>query len=937
MTPARLAIGAACALLLLARTVTAAPGDLDPSFAGGAGFERLAVSPGFDDCHGMIVQADGRIVLAASVQQGTGSQIGLMRVNADGTLDPTFGVGGRQITRHLPAHFYVNAMLALADGRFVVVGSISTGGNVTRFMAARFLENGLPDNSFGEDGCVVPLIPENQSVATALAVQTDGKLVLAGWSWTGTDSRFVAARCNTDGTMDTSFDGDGVVETDLGTPNDYAHAVAIQSNGAIVLAGYTALSGQVSHMALVRYLSNGALDNSFDGDGRLSLSIGNTGDGAYALAIQRGSTGKPDRILVAGVGSNLGPTQNGIALARLNLNGTLDTGFDGDGKLLTLSAGRSLFTSALAITTDRGGTVLITVGGSASGAGEASFMAARYTSAGALDASFDGDGLAFASISAPVIYGTALRVVSGGLLLAGRADVNGGPDMAVARLTSAGALDPSFNGTGARVENVGAGSVFGDAVALQADGRILVAGNGGVLRRPFELVRCLPDGSLDTSFGTGGVADDAAGIGEAPPVGVVVQPDARIVVAGDQSPGAVAIRYLASGALDPTFGTGGVAQLNGVTTLNSLHALARQPDGKLLLAGDWYDTNEQPQHHYGMIVRLDTNGTLDGYFGFGGRTWIDSTDVLQAVAVDAQGRLVVAGTWGGQIVVVRLTPTGQIDDSFHGGRTNLSIGTGSSVAALLVQPDGKIALAGTSGGAFGDNVTLARLDANGTPDPGFGAGGVVVADLVLGNDRACALVRQANGSLLVGAQITNVTLEEGFFLYHGEFVAAAFRADGSPDPAYGQGGRRVVDLGFATDDAPRGLVLDAQGRALMVGSSEGTIGLCRLQAGGVTAVGDAPAPRPGAGFALSAPAPNPLRGVTRVSFELPNAGRVTAAVLDVSGRLVRRLTDAVLPPGTHEITWDGREDTGRSVAGGIYFMAVRTDAGSAARRILVTR
>lgn len=937
MTPRELVV---VALLLMSASLAcpgaarAAAGDLDPSFAGGAGFERISLTPGFDDCRAMIVQADGRIVLAGGVQQGTGTQIGLLRLHADGSLDSTFGAGGKRIERRVPAHIQAYAMQSLADGRFVVAGAIADGASTSRFVAARFSVDGVPDSTFGGDGYVVPSVPEFQSVATSLAIQADGKVVLAGWSWNGTDSRFVAARLHTDGTQDASFDGDGIVETDLGTQNDIANAVLVQADGKIVLAGYAAPSGGTSRMTLVRYLSNGALDATFDGDGKLSVPIGATGDGAYAITLQKGSPGKPDRIVVAGLGSHFGPLSNGIALVRLNLDGTFDTSFDGDGRMLTLLPGHNLIPTAVTTQTDRSGTVLITVGGTDVGNGR--FLAARYTSAGALDVSFDGDGIATPDIGASVGYGSAMRLVSGGLYVAGRVDVAGDPDFAIARMTSAGALDVTFHGTGSRVENVGARSVYGNAVAVQADGRILVAGTDGVRRRPFELARFLSDGRLDSTFGGVGVADDAGALEDSEPSGVLVQPDTRIVVAGNNSSGAIVARYLATGAPDPAFGTGGVVQYPGYLDLRGANALARQSDGKLIVVGNLIDEFSFPATHYGALRRLDTDGGADGTFGSAGRSLLDSCDVLQAVAVDAQGRIVVAGAYAGQIVVARFTSVGWLDGTFHGGRTRLSIGTGSTVSALLIQPDGKIVLAGTSAGAFGDNTTLARLDSTGTPDATFGAGGVLVADLILGADRACALVRQADGTLLVGAQVSNVVLGEMFFVGHGEFVVAAFRPNGTVESSYGQGGRRVVDLGFATDDVPRAMALDPQGRVVMVGGSEGAIGLCRLLGAGVAGVDDAPPP-PAAGFALSAPAPNPAASHTTLRWALPRAGSVRLAIYDVAGRQVRSLALGLRDAGPHADAWDLRDDGGHAVRAGLYFARLEFAGRSLVRRIAIAR
>ena len=155
-----------------------------------------------------------------------------------------------------------------------------------------------------------------------------GKIVVAGEGVVSTNRDFALVRYNTNGSLDTSFDTDGKVTTPIGTnTSDIAYAVAIQSDDKIVAAGRY-LNGSTYDIALVRYNSNGSLDNTFDSDGKVTTPIGSD-DVAYAIAVQ--SNGK---ITVAGY-SFISGTNNDFALVRYNADGSLDTSFDSDGKVTT--------------------------------------------------------------------------------------------------------------------------------------------------------------------------------------------------------------------------------------------------------------------------------------------------------------------------------------------------------------------------------------------------------------------------------------------------------------------------------------------------------------------------------------------------------------------------------------------------------------------------
>jgi uncharacterized delta-60 repeat protein len=185
------------------------------------------------------------------------------------------------------------------------------------------------DPTFGTGGIVTTPIGSVSSIK-ATTVQTDGKVVVAGLSHTASNQDFGVARYNTNGTLDNTFNGTGEVITSIGAGNapDIALSIAIQGDGKIVVAGYT-FNGGNSDFSMVRYNTDGSLDNGFDGDGKLITSFGvSKNSEIFGIAIQ------PDGKIVA-VGRAYSGTTYDFALARYNTDGTPDNSFDNDGKVIT--------------------------------------------------------------------------------------------------------------------------------------------------------------------------------------------------------------------------------------------------------------------------------------------------------------------------------------------------------------------------------------------------------------------------------------------------------------------------------------------------------------------------------------------------------------------------------------------------------------------------
>ncbi len=357
-----------------------------------------------------------------------------------------------------------------ADGKVVAVGRAD--GN---FLVARYNLDGSLDPSFSGDGRVQTSFTGSDGAAD-VALQGNGKIVVVGF---GADNigapHFALARYNTNGSLDTSFSGDGKQETDFGFgAGDQATGVVLQGDGKIVAAGYAGDGAAGTNFALARYNPNGTLDTSFSGDGKQRTSFGLFAE-AQAVALQE------DGKIVA-VGPNA--DSENFALARYNTNGSLDTSFSGDGKQETDFGGTDV-AWGMAIQSD-GKIVAVGYGG---GAG-LDFALARYNANGSLDTSFSGDGKQTTSWFFGEADGANDVTIQGDGKIVAVGSAQGGAtgnDFALARYNTNGSLDTSFSGDGRRRTNFG-GSDVANGVALQGDGRIVAVGTGN---NEFALARYL--------------------------------------------------------------------------------------------------------------------------------------------------------------------------------------------------------------------------------------------------------------------------------------------------------------------------------------------------------------------------------------------------------------------------------------------------------------
>jgi uncharacterized delta-60 repeat protein len=391
-----------------------------------------------------------------------------------------------------------------------------------------------------------------------------------------------------------------------------------------------------------------------------------------------------------------------------------------------------------------------------------------------------------------------------------------------------GQPDPSFGSAGKAVVDFGNNDA-GEGVAVQQDGKVVVVGNTkpSPINYDFAATRLLTSGTLDPSFGTGGRADLDLGSDDTGS-GMVLQPDGRILIVGTSSSDFETIRLLTDGQLDGSFGAAGKSDAPfGSSSSDIGSAIAQRPDGRIVLAGS--SNAFDPNYDFAVVQLLNPAGTFDHTFGGGGgKSYGDfgsgsTGDRATAIALQADGKILVAGDksvgGGYDMAVARLLdPSGSFDPSFaSGGVATIDIGNFDIATGVAVQPDGKIVLSGNGGNKF----TIVRLLANGQLDDSFAGDGKAAVDFGAAGG-ATSLVLQPDGKIVAAGGSG------------GDVAVARLQPNGSLDTTFGNGGKTTVDFGGT--EAARGVALAPDGSIVAAGTSNppgtddgGDIVVTRLQ------------------------------------------------------------------------------------------------------------
>jgi len=685
-------------------------------------------------------QPDGKFLVGGTALNSNGEDdFALARYNVDGSLDVSFGALGKVLTGFTEVNndiSIIRSIHVLPDGKIIVFGTTGRSGISSTVAIARYLANGNVDNNYGTNGKIITGLAFFINDGNNLIVQPDGKIVIAAVKINLNAPETIGIeRYTADGIPDSSFGTNGQVVMTFGSASSWPSSIALKPDGKFVISGrYSATSS--SQIAVAQYNTDGTLDTSFDTDGKVIASFG-TGTSAVARQLSISAAGK---IKIAGiVGSN-------FALLQYNANGSLDTSFDGDGRILTPLTANEQFYQTNSIVMQPDGKYLLIINPQ-SLSPSSNFLIRRYNADGTMDTSFGTSGTVQTTFDTGLNEAKAAAVLPNGeIVVAGQAQPLdlGYTDFAVAQYNSNGMADVSFN----------------------TDGKVTTAFEKGNDLLSHLLV--LPNDELIT-------------------IGTTEHGQRNTSFFKD----IVLSKYHSDGSLDTAFGNFGKVLSVFENNLNQVATASLQPDGKIIL-GNTYSSFSTPGY-VGELIRYNIDGSLDASFGINGKKTLNFTPT--SIVFQADGKMIVAG--GGTLegvnrfIICRYNSDGTLDTNFHtDGQLFVSFGqTNYGNASILIQPDSKIILFGSSSdpGLYNGSITLstARINSNGSLDTTFGTDGKVTTLIGFTYFPYTGVIKPDGKLIIAGTSNGN------------RFSTVRYNTDGTIDPAYGTAG--ILTSGLSVD------------------------------------------------------------------------------------------------------------------------------------------
>ena len=866
------------AATLLASAASGQPGSLDSTFDSN-GIVTIDFGKAHDVARAAVLQPDGKIVSVGGTT-GTNEKFLITRHMQDGSLDDSFGTAG-VVTGVFGLNSGARCVALQSDNKIVVggyTGDVATSGVVI----ARYNTDGSLDNSFAGNGYTTISIGVNNEVR-GIAVQPDGRIVVCGRTVIVTPDTasawFFVGRLTDDGQLDPSFDNDGIILTRFNdSADEHANAVVLQPDGKIVAIGFIRYGLFSGETAVARYNQDGSLDGSFANAGKLSFMVGNMCQG-YAGILQ------PDgRIVISGSAGQFPSTFFDHMTVRLKPDGSFDSTFGTNGLVLHDMAWSEDIAHAAGLQPD--GKIVI-AGGSINVLGEYSSLA-RYDSNGAVDSSFNAIGKVVAEVGEAENRAYALLMQPDEKLVAvGFAHNGSDRDFALVRYQPNGNLDSSFGTDGLALT----GFVSDDqahAVVIQPNERVVAAGTAGF---NVALARVDRLGSLDPGFGIGSGKLTTPTFGRSAAHSVIMTPDAHLVIAGEASTQTIKAftlaRYSIAGHLDFSFGSSGIVTTN-IGLSAAAYSVALQSDGKIIAAGF---ANSGTDDDF-VLVRYHHNGSTDNGFGSAGKvmtTISPGNDGAHALGIQPDGKIVAAGYARGGFAVARYNPNGTLDNTFAGdGKIITSVGGNDTSYAMALQPNGKIIVVGSTDDRFG----VVRYMSTGALDNSFGTGGIVTTSLGV-KSGAHAVTLQPDGKIVVAGFANNGVDDD--------FAVVRYDADGSLDTTFSATGFVVTPVGQYNDVA-RAVAITPDGKIVAAGySHNGTdddFAIVRYISGldlGVVEFVEQPDPSSQSVLVY----PNPIRDRAILEYTLSQDEVISIHLFDLQGRIMTTFIEEEYQPAGH--------------------------------------
>ena len=695
-------------------------------------------------------QPDGKIVMVGLQTASNKVNAIVIRTNPDGTLDNSFNTIGHRYMGGLG----FEAVALQSDGKILVAGQDK---------AYRLNDDGSIDYSFGTDGFVQLNFGFTKPMTIKSIATVNDKIIFGGYArGTSGEYKFAVIQLQSDGSYDTSFDIDGKgLYFDSSASSDIAYALKIQADNKIVLTGQT-IDGVTTddNFLTIRINTDGSLDTSFGAAGRAMTSFASGNDYGRNIDIQ--SDGK---ILV------IGANNNRYAIARYTIDGTLDTSFDGDGKLY-LTNNLALFISSTQVIYDRpnikslnSGKILL------SGSSNYNFNLIQLNENGSFDTSFGNNGVVYYSVNTRNRSSYMFIKEDNKIITGGSSHSNTGSN--ISKTTQL-----QFSQTGQFESSINFNTQFGisriNSVVEQSTGKIIAfCENQTPTSDDVLFARYNSDGSIDSSFGTNGTITLFTGV----PNKMIQLSNGKLATCYLNSP--FINMYNSNGTLDTTYGNNGTVNIDVLNSFTSnVNTIKSSLDGTIFVACSTNSAN------FG-ILKVLPNGTTDTSFGTNGLALIDfnyfsTTDleIARDIQILSNGKIIVTGflRFSSQIIataVVCLLPNGTIDTSFGtNGKIITQYGNYTTPADVIKFEDDTFMINYFS--SDDDQYIFTKYLPNGTVDPNFSS------DTAPSLNAIYSLIPLPNGKFLGGGKSK--------FYDNGEFFLIRYNADGTQDTTFGDNG-----------------------------------------------------------------------------------------------------------------------------------------------------
>jgi uncharacterized delta-60 repeat protein len=595
-----------------------------------------------------------------------------------------------------------------------------------------------------------------------------------------------------DGTIDSTYGNKGFsANVEMIEP-----AAALQSDGKIVVVGATTTSN--SDFIATRFDTSGKLDHAFGNKGVMVTDAGSETDALSSVAIQ--SNGK---IVAGGQTSRSGINQ--FALIRYDKNGTVDTSYGSNGLVVTNFGGACNINSIVLQTDNK-----VVAAGTFNNGSSTDFAIARYLKNGALDTTFNGTGEVTSNFgnsdnAISVAIDTTGRIVVGGYYT----DPTNNSHFEIARYTTNGSLDPSFNGSGVTGTTFGSNREYLSAIALQSNGEIIAGGNvwGGYSYAELAFVRFNVDGSIDNSFGTNGQTLDPMGSNDYDYIYfLTIAANGQIFSGGytlsDNLGYFTLIVLNQNGSLDSNFAADGNLLFyypgNDIGYLTPMV----QNDGKIVVNG----TTTVPGIP-NFLARFKQNGSPDLTYGNNGMATTSGYGAVmqtdQKVVESNYYNVDSTGSTG--IMMSRYNSDGSPDLTYGTNGVVQDFPGASTYNSLAIQPDNKVVVGANINNNFGESLALIRYNTDGTPDATFGTGGITIPNFQYFNYPQSIAIG-SDGKIIVAEVANNAS---------GQYVAVLvrFTSNGSIDSSFATNGQLTLSPGIFA--IPGYVVLQADGKILL--------------------------------------------------------------------------------------------------------------------------